>query len=434
MIKRIRSKERDTILQSLKAGVTPSVGIQHIQVGRAEEIRALNSDIDRIADGGSAFRLVVGEYGSGKTFFLSLIRSIALEKQLVCASADLSPDRRIHASGGQARSLYSELMKNMSTRTKTDGNALICIVEKFISSAINEANAQSLDPEGVIKAKLAILSEYVGGYDFTYVISSYYKGHTTSNDKLKTAAIRWLRAEFSTKTQALKAVGVRSIITDATFYESLKLMALFIHLAGYKGLLINLDEMVNVYKLHNTKARTSNYEQILRMLNDCLQGNSEHIGFILGGTPEFLTDERKGLYSYEALRSRLSENAFAKQAGITDYSAPALKLTNLTPEELFVLLRNIRNVYHSGDEDKFTISDHGLESFLSHCNESIGSSYFKTPRNTIKSFIDLLTVLESSTNLKWEDLINSVEVEDENTSASEVPKESQLGALTEFSL
>ena len=434
MTKRIRARERDTILQSLRAGVTPSIGLQHIQVGRIQEIRALDRDIDMIIDGGSAFRLVYGDYGSGKTFFLTLIKSIALEKKLVTASADLSPDRRIHATQGQARNLYSELMRNISTRTKPDGNAMVNIVEKFITSSIELAKAKGIDPDIIISEKLAEMADHVGGYDFTFVIRAYYQGYITSNEDKKTSAIRWLRAEYSTKTQAFKALGVRTIISDVTFYDSLKLMAILVTKAGYTGLLINLDEMVNLYKLSNTKSRTANYEQLLRILNDCLQGHSSHIGFILGGTPEFLLDERKGLFSYEALRSRLSENSFAKQAGVTDYSSPALKLSNLTPEELFVLLKNIRNVFSSGDPANHSVSDEGLESFLNHCNETIGSSYFKTPRNTIRSFIDLLTVLDGSPHMQWEDLFQSTMIYKDDNSENETKASTKTDALAEFSL
>lgn len=432
MTKRIRAKERDTIIQSLRAGVSPSLGLQHIQVGRIQEVRAIKRDIERVADGGSAFRLVVGEFGSGKTFFLQLIRSIALEKKLVTASADLSPDRRIHASKGQARNLYCELMRNISTRTKPDGNAIVNIVEKFISNSIEQAKQRDVSPDLIITEKLAELADHVGGYDFTHVIRAYYQGYVDSDEIKKTAAIRWLRAEYTTKTQAVKSLGVRTIISDVSFYDSLKLMGLFVTKAGYSGLLVSLDEMVNLYKLNNTKSRTANYEQLLRILNDCLQGHSAHIGFILGGTPEFLTDERKGLFSYEALRSRLSENNFAKQAGVPDYSSPALKLSNLTPEELFVLLKNIRNVFSFGDPANHSVSDEGLESFLNHCNETIGSQYFKTPRNTIRSFIDLLTVLDGSPHMKWEDLIRSSTME--NNTVEDGTTSSKSDSLAEFSL
>ena len=343
--KKIRARERDAIIQSLKSGVTPKVGIQHIQVGRGNELKALIADIARVTEGGSAFRLIIGEYGSGKTFFLSVVRAIALERKLVTVNADLSPDRRIHASSGQARNLYSELMRNMSTRNKPDGNALTSVVEKFITEARKEADNNGKDITTVIQERLSSLSELVGGYDFSKVIEAYWTGHETDNETLKNNAIKWLRAEYATKTDARKDLGIRSIISDASFYDSLKLMSLFVRQAGYEGLLVNLDEMVNLYKLNNTQARVSNYEQILRILNDCLQGSAEYLGFLLGGTPEFLLDPRKGLYSYEALQSRLAGNTFAKQAGVIDYSSPALHLASLTPEELFILLKNLRHVY-----------------------------------------------------------------------------------------
>lgn len=417
---KIRTKERNAIIQSLKSGVTPRVGIQHIQVGRFNELQALIKDIDDIADGGAAFRLVIGDYGSGKTFFLSVVRSIALEKKLVTVNADLSPDRRIHASGGQAKALYSELMRNMSTRNKPDGNALSSVVEGFISISRKEAEESGVTTNDVIQEKLSKLTELVGGYDFAKVIENYWTGYESNNDTLKSNAIRWLRGEYETKTDARKDLGVRSIINDASFYDSLKLLSLFVQQTGYKGLLVNLDELVNLYKLNSSAARKSNYEQILRILNDCRQGSAEHIGFLLGGTPEFLLDTRKGLYSYDALQTRLAGNSFAEKAGVIDYSAPALHLANLTPEELYILLKNLRHVYAGGDEDRYLVPDESLQLFLQHCSKTIGDSYFRTPRNTIKAFLDMLTVIDQRQDISWGDLIENTVIAAEISSDADV--------------
>ncbi|WP_259394764.1 ATP-binding protein [Shewanella sp. SR44-3] len=434
IVKKIRAKERDAIIQSLKSGVTPKVGIQHIQVGRVNELKAMIQDIERISDGGSAFRLIIGEYGSGKTFFLSVVRAIALERKLVTINADLSPVRRIHASAGQARNLYSELMRNMSTRNKPDGNALTSVVEKFITEARMAADSSGKSINAVIHEKLSSLSELVGGYDFAKVIEAYWNGHEADNEALKVNAIRWLRAEYSTKTDARNDLDVRTIISDASFYDSLKLMSLFVRQAGYQGLLVNLDEMVNLYKLNNTTARTSNYEQILRILNDCLQGTAEHLGFLLGGTPEFLLDPRKGLYSYEALQSRLAGNTFAKQAGVIDYSSPALHLASLTPEELYILLKNLRHVHAEGDESKYLVPDESLKAFLKHCSQTIGDAYFRTPRNTIKAFLDMLAVIDQNPSIAWSNLVASVAIEEEKPSDVELDIEETEEELADFKL
>ncbi len=410
---RIRPRERDAIIQSLRAGVTPRIGLQHIQVGRVREVESLLKDIGRISDGGSAFRLVIGEFGSGKSFFLQLIRSIALEKGLVTIHADLSPDRRLHATGGQARNLYAELMRNLSTRTKPGGNALTSVVERFITEASRQADPLGSTVDSVIENRLSHLSELVGGYDFAKVIAAYWKGYEHDNQQLKSDAVRWLRGEFTTKTDARNALGVRTIVDDASVYDHFKLLSMFVRQAGYRGLLVNLDEMVNLYKLSSQKARLSNYEQILRTLNDCLQGSAEHIGFFLGGTPDFLFDPRKGLYSYEALHSRLAENSFAHAAGVIDYSAPTLHLANLAPEELLILLRNLRHVFAAGDASNYLVPDAALNAFLAHCSKRIGDAYFRTPRNTIKAFVDLLVVLEQRPDLQWTQLIEQVHLEEE---------------------
>lgn len=405
----IRARDRDTVLQALRAGVVPRTGLAFIQVGRAKEVKALVGDVDRIADGGSTVRFVIGDYGSGKTFFLTLVRAIAQEKGLVSAHADLNPDRRLHGAQGQARSLYQELMRNLGTRTKPDA-AVGSVVERFISSALQEAKQSGASVEATIHGRLHALSELTNGYDFAEVIAKYYAGHEQGNDQLKTNAVRWLRGEFATKTDARGALGVRSIIEDDAVYDQLKLFARFTRLAGYKGLLICCDELVNLLKIPHAGARNSNYEQLLRMVNDVLQGTAEGLGFIFGGTPESLMDPRRGLFSYAALETRLRENAFARTHGVDDVSGPVIRLAALSAEDLYVLLTKLRDVQATGDSAKYLLPDEGLHAFLAHCSNRIGASYFQTPRNTIRAFLDLLAVLETSPGSAWNSLIDALPV------------------------
>ena len=418
----IRAKDRDAVIQSLRAGVVPRVGQHLIQVGRVKELEALMKDVERIADAGSGFRVVIGEYGSGKTFFLNLVRAIAMEKKLVTMHADLNPDRRLHATGGQARSLYAELAKNLSTRTKPDGGALPGIVEKFIAQAKSEAKTSGKPSEAIVRERLDHLSEMVNGYDFAEVIATYCRGFDEGNEQLKSDAIRWLRGEFTTKTDARAALGVRTIIDDASIYDQLKLLARFIRLAGYSGLMVCLDELVNLYKLSNTQARNANYEQILRILNDSLQGSAEGLGIVLGGTPEFLMDTRRGLYSYTALQSRLAENTFAK-AGMVDYSGPVLRLASLTPEDFYVLLNKLRHVYAGGDTAKYLVPDEAIPAFMAHCAQRLGEAYFRTPRTTITAFINLLAILEQNPTADWTELLGHVAVEKDTGGAADTAVE-----------
>ena len=405
----LRPRERDALIQSLRAGVTPLLGARHIQVGRDAEIVALGKNLDRIADGGSAFRLVIGEYGSGKTFFLNLVRGEAMDRQLVVAHADLNPGRRLQASGGEARSLYAELIKSMATRTKPEGGALLTVVEKFITTVLAEARKAGNKPEDIIHERLGNLSELVMGYDFATVIAAYWRAYEKDDDTLKANAIRWLRGEFSAKTDARQALGVREIISDAALYDQLKLLARFCRLAGYKGLLICLDELVNLYKLANTQARNGNYEQILRILNDLEQGSAEGIGFVLGGTPEFLTDPRRGLYSYPALQSRLAENPFARDH-LVDLSGPVLRLGNLSREQFVKLLGKLNVAYHSGQSDFVLLPDEAFTAFMSHCEKRIGEATFRTPRTTITAFIGLLAVLEQNPGAEWQELLKHTKI------------------------
>lgn len=402
----IRRRERDAIVQALRAGVVPKLGLQHIQVGRAREIEELVRDIDRIDDGGAAIRFVIGEYGSGKTFFLNLVRLVALEKGMVTVSADLAPDRRLHATGGQARSLYAEMTRNAATRSKPNGGAMASIVERFASQALSVAERSDREPDVVIREKLGHLEELTGGYAFSTVITRYWEAFEAGDEGLKSAALRWLRGEYSTRTEARKALGVRTIVDDASIYDHLKLLALFVREAGYRGIVVLLDELVNLYRLTSSRARHSNYEQLLRILNDVLQGSASFLGFALGGTPEFLMDTRRGLYSYEALQSRLAENTFARD-GLVDMSGPVIRLTNLTQEDMFVLLQNIRRVVQGEDS---VLPDEGLTAFMSHCSERIGEAYFRTPRHSVTAFVNMLAVLDQNPGTDWRMLIGSTDI------------------------
>ncbi len=308
---RLRPRDRDAIVSSLRAGVVPQRGFAHIQVGRANEIAAFAHDLARVADGGSMVRFVIGDYGAGKTFFLNLAASIAQEKKLVTAKADLTPDRRLQSSGGQARALYAELAGNLATRSTPDGGALPSVVERFVATAQSVARSGGVSVGSVIAERLGDLSQMTGGYDFAHVIGQYWVGYENGSDQLMADAVRWLRGEFTTKTDARNALGVRTIVDDANVYDMIKLMARFARLAGFSGLLVCFDEMVNLYKLANTVARNGNYEQVLRIVNDCLQGRATGLGVVFSGTPELLADTRRGLYSYDALRSPLAENNFA---------------------------------------------------------------------------------------------------------------------------
>ncbi|MBU1254860.1 MAG: ATP-binding protein [Alphaproteobacteria bacterium] len=422
----IRPRDRDAVIQSLRAGVVPRTGQHLIQVGRVREIETLVGDISRIADGGSTFRLVIGEYGAGKTFFLNLVRAIALEKKLVVASADLNPDRRLHATGGQARSLYAELMRNVATRTRPEGGALSGVVEKFISTAQAEATKEGVESEVVIRRKLDNLTELVGGYDFADVIAAYCRGVEKDNEQLKSDAVRWLRGEFATKTDARQALGVRSIVDDGAVYDQLKLLGRFVRLAGFAGLLVNLDEMVNLYKMASKQARDGNYEQILRILNDSLQGNTEGLGFILGGTPEFVLDPRRGLYSYQALATRLAQNSFATE-GLVDFSGPVVRLAALSQEDLYLLLHKVVEVYALGDASKHLLPEQGIASFMEHCSRRVGDTYFRTPRTTITAFVNLLAVLEQNPGTAWEELLGGIALEVDTTGAEDGAVEAEAG-------
>ena len=405
---KIKRRERDSILQSLQAGLVPRQGLHLIQVGRKQETEALLNDLARIRDGGSSFRLVVGRFGSGKSFFLNLIRHVALQQNLVVVQADFTMERRLHASGGEARALYSELIRNMATRAKPEGGALASVCTKWISGLQQEiigAGGDSSDVESRIMTDLRDLQDFVGGFEFAEVLRAYYRGTVNGNEKEKASALRWLRGEYSTKTEARQDLGVRRIIDDESFYDSLKLMAGFCRKAGFDGMLVLFDELVVLsHRLPSSRARVANFEAILTILNDSVQGHAEGIGFLFAGTDDSLEDKRRGLFSYEALRSRLAENQLAT-GGLIDLSGPVIRLQALSPEDLFVLLRNISFVHADGEEESRLVPDDGIAALLHKANDTLGADFFQTPRDIIRSFVGLLNLIDQNPSKTWQDIL-----------------------------
>lgn len=405
----IRPKDREQLFQALRAGVVPRTGMRHIQVGRSREIEEIARDLDRIAAGGTTFRVIVGAYGSGKTFFLNLAKASAHEKKLVTLSADLSPEKRLHSSSGQARALLCELTRSMATRAKPEGGALEAILQRLVMTTRDLATAAGKSFSAMLDERLAPVLDLAGGYDAVAAIRHYATSDENGAGEGKEAALKWLRAEFATKTEARAALPVREIPDDSRFWDHLKILSAIVCAAGYDGLLVALDELVNLYKIPNAQSRTSNYEEILRILNDLLQGSAASIGLLLGGTPEFLMDGRRGLHSYEALRSRLAENQFGAK-GFVDLSGPVLRLQNLTPEDMYVLLGRLRAAYLSDASLALDLPDEALTAFMEHCRARIGAAYFQTPRATIRAFVDLMELMRQNPGTGWQDILGSIQV------------------------
>lgn len=416
MAQRVPRRISTALLNSLSAGVVPRIGLEYVAVGRADEIKALLLDLEDIGAGGAGFRLIVGRYGSGKSFLLQLLRNHAMDRGFVVADADLSPERRLSGTNRQGVATYRELMKNLATKTRPDGGALAAILERWISTIqtqVAQETGLNLQEQAFIQAVeqriMTVVDNMEGlvhGFDFATVLSSYWRGHRLGDDDLKDAALRWLRGEFATKTDARVALGVRVIVDDDSWYDYVKLMARFVTGIGYQGLIILLDEMVNLYKISHSLSRQSNYEKLLTMFNDTMQGKAEHLGIIAGGTPQFVEDARRGLYSYEALRSRLAESRFL-QAGMRDTSSPILRLQPLTHEELFVLLTRLQDVYATHFQQPTGLSEQELTAFLQEAVNRLGAEQMLTPREIIRDFITVLNLLRQNPDLSFEQLVQT---------------------------
>lgn len=402
MEKMVPKRLATTIMNSLKGGVVPRVGLEHIAVGRVDEINALLHDIEIIGDGGAAFRFIVGKYGSGKSFLLQTIRNNAVGKGFVLADVDLSPEKRLQGTNKQGLATYKELIQNMSTKTKPDGGALPLILEKWISTILMEVTIETglsqddINFEKAVDIKIhKIISEVEGmvnGFDFARAIIQYWEAYRSGDDIKKSQVLKWFRGEYATRTEAKSELGINLIVTDENWYDFIKLFAFFLVKAGYKGLLILIDELVNIYKIPNSITRQYNYEKILMMYNDVLQGKAQYIGIFMGGTPQCIEDKHRGVYSYEALRSRLSEGRFATN-DVKDLLAPIIRLNPLTHEELYVLIEKLAKIHADLYGYQIAITSDDLVFFLKVEHERVGASSNITPREIIRDFIELLNIV-----------------------------------------
>lgn len=439
----ITKREAKTILTSLSAGVVPRTGLRHISVGRLSEVAALKSDLDHNREGGATVRFVIGRFGSGKSFLLQLMRTYALESKFVVADADFSPERRLFGSGDEAIATYRELMKNLSTQTRPDGNALPTIIERWISgiqtSVATESGLDHGSPEFVSQVKSRILStlndmqELIHGFDFGSVLAAYYQGYAENNEELKSSALRWMRGEYGTKTEAYAALKIRTIIDSDNFYDYLKVFAIFFRKIGYSGFTVCLDEAAYLYTITNSVSRKNNYEAILSIINDCLQGKAAHIGFIFGGTPEFLEDQRRGLFSYEALRSRLASNRFLGE-GLQDFTGPVIKLSSLTAEEIFVLLQKIREIHQSQAAAPVKMTDQDIHSYMEETLRRMGAREFTTPRELVREFVNLSNLLDQYPEKTWQEIVMGLPApkEDQPQDVSISNDEDSLDRFSDF--
>lgn len=394
--RRVPKRIAQTVLNSLKGGVVPRIGLPYITVGRKEEIEALIHDVDIIQDGGASFRFIVGRYGSGKSFLLQTIRNYVMDKNFVVVDGDLSPERRLQGSKGQGLATYRELIQNLSTKTRPEGGALTLILDRWINSVQSQVAQSGIandDPkfeaevDKKIYAVISSLNELVHGFDFAKLLNMYYHAYMSNDDETKAKVLKWFRGEYSHKTEAKKDLGVDIIISDSDWYEYLKLFAAFFRQAGYAGLMIMIDELVNIFKIPNAISRQYNYEKILTMYNDTLQGKAKYLGIIMCGTPQAIEDRRRGVYSYEALRSRLATGKFV-QDGARDMYAPVIKLQPLTAEEMLVLTEKLADMHANLYGYERTITNDDLAQFIKIEYARVGADTNITPREIIRDFID----------------------------------------------
>jgi len=404
----------NTLINALKGGVVPRIGLEYITVGRAQEITAILHDIDMVSDGGASFRFIVGKYGSGKSFLLQTIRNYATAKGFAVVDADLSPERRFAGTKGQGLATYKELIQNLSTKTKPDGGALPLILERWISGIQTSLKAQTdltgaefdFEVEKQIYAVAGTLEEMVNGFEFAKAVVTYWRAYKQDDSAMKSNVLKWFRGEYATRRDAKAELDINFIVTDETWYDFLKVFAVFLVNSGYNGLLVLVDELVNIFKIPNSITRQNNYEKILTIYNDVLQGKARHIGFLMGGTPQCIEDKYRGVFSYEALRSRLAEGHFSTE-DVKDLTAPIIRLQMLTQEEMYVLVEKLRDIHSQLFGYTPLLGHDDLLYFLTVEYNRVGADTHITPREIIRDFIELIGILHQNPHKSVSEILGS---------------------------
>ncbi|RZJ92383.1 MAG: biotin carboxylase [Chryseobacterium sp.] len=424
MITGVKPKEATAIINSLLGGVVPKIGLQHINVGRTAEVDAFLQALNDVKNGHSMFKFWIGDFGSGKSFMLHLLNTVALKQKFVVTNADFTPDNRLYSNDGKGLALYASIMDNIAIQTMPEGGALPTLLEKWIEQMLSEAAAEhKISLVDIRKEEHLPLVEQkimqtvntiteVGGFDFGFIILKYYNGYISGEENLKRSALKWLKGEYKTKTEARADLGVRDIISDLNYYDMLKNFCKLFVSMGYSGFMINLDEAINLYKISTAQMREKNYEKILTIYNDCFQGKVNHLFFNIAGTKDFLENQRRGLFSYHALKSRLETNKF-ESAEIRDFAQPVIRLLPLDHNEIFVLLKNLKSIFEFNYKSVINVSDTDIHQFMEELFNQPGASEFLTPREVIRDFLNILSILRQNPHLDKQKLFGDIKISDE---------------------
>ncbi len=437
MIDNIKPKEATSIINSLIGGVVPRIGVQHIAVGRTEEVNAVVAALNDVRNGHSMVKFWIGDFGSGKSFMLHLLNTVALKQKFVVTSADFTPDNRLYANDGKGLSLYSAIIDNISIQTKPDGGALPTLLEKWIDQIIAKTAEENkismaeirdekylpLIQSNILKTVNEITE--VGGFDFGTVVTKYYEGFIKNDDSLRRSALKWLKGEYKTKTEARQDLGVREIVNDLNYYDMLKNFCKLFVSMGYSGFMINLDEAINLYKISNSAVREKNYEKILTIYNDCFQGKVSNLFFNFAGTNEVLENERRGLFSYNALKSRLVTNKF-ETSEIRDFAQPVIKLLPISHDEIFVLLQKLKAIFEFNYKTEVDISDEEIHQFMEEIFNKPGASEFLTPREVIRDYLNVLNLIRQNPSVDKKKIFGEIQIKDER------PDDSAVESVEEF--
>ncbi len=421
----------NTLLNSLTAGVVPRSGAPYIAIGRQEEINSLLKNLEDVSEGGAFCRFLIGRYGSGKSFLIQLIRGYALERGFLCADADLSPERRLTGGSGAGLATYRELMINLACKSSPDGGALATVLSRHLTKLSTNLVAEGVLPESEafepelkrrVYLSLAELESDIGGFDFARVLGEYYMASIDDNSDKKSACLRYLRGEFSTKTEASAALGFRvsGIIDDDNWYSFIKLFSSLSVTLGYSGLVLFIDECVNLYKIPNRISREANYEKLLAIFNDTLQGKANNLGVIFGGTPQFLEDTRRGLFSYDALKSRLADSKYS-DLGYQNLSSPVIRLRRLSDNELLALVKRLTRLYAQREgTDTLPLTDEQIEAFLLNALARAVAEEMVTPREIIRDYLTLLNILRDNKDASFDSLIKKSDLKSIDGTSNDV--------------
>lgn len=383
------------IIDSLRNGTVPAEGTENIAVGIDEELTEIQDQIERTREDKSAFKFIIGDYGSGKTFFSTSVREMAYDKKFVVSSVVISQETPLH----KFEELYRKIMEGMRTSENKKIPAFNFILEEWLLNIEDKViEIEGLDPyedskkfqiemNKRINEELMIVGSIAAS--FANAIRAFYKAKYEGDTVLAQGAVAWLKGD-NVRAELKSKLGVIGTITRENSFEFFRALLQMIKTAGYEGLMIILDEVETVQKLVRKDMRSAAYENLRFFIDESDRNSFPSCFFLYTGTTDLMESE-KGFKSLEPLYQRIKVER-EKGDKFKNLRQPVMFLDGLNRDRLYEVACRVRNihgqVYSWMPNDKLT--DDFIKRLINDMTLGFGGEINIGPRGFLRTLIDIL--------------------------------------------